>query len=83
MPEVEVGRVSHYYSHISVAGLTLTSTLSVGDTIHIRGHSTDFTQQVESIEIEHQKVERAEAGAQVGIRVKERVRQQDVVYKVL
>lgn len=83
MPEVEVGRVSHYYSHISVAGLSLTDTLCVGDTIHIRGHSTDFTQQVESIEIEHQKVERAEAGAQVGVKVKERVRQQDVVYKVL
>lgn len=83
MPEVEVGRVSHYYGYIGVAGLSLTGTLCVGDTIHIRGHSTDFTQQVESIEIEHQKVERAEAGAQVGVKVKERVRQQDVVYKVL
>lgn len=83
MPEVEIGRVSHYYSHINVAGVTLTGTLSVGDTIHIRGHSTDFAQQVESLEIEHQKVERAEAGAQIGIKVKERVREHDLVYKVL
>jgi len=83
VPEVEVGRVSHYYRHISVAGLSLTGTLCVGDTIHIKGHSTDFTQQVESLEIEHQKVERAEAGAQVGVKVKERVREHDVVYKVL
>jgi putative protease len=81
--EKEVGRVTHYFSKISVAAVELTDTLAVGDTIHIQGHTTDFTQTVESIQIEHESVEQAEAGQAIGIKVKDRVREHDKVYKVI
>lgn len=83
MEEKEVGRVTHYFSKISVAAVELTDTLAVGDTIHIQGHTTDFTQTVESIQIEHESVEQAEAGQAIGIKVKDRVREHDKVYKVI
>ncbi len=83
MEEKEVGRVTHYFSKISVAAIELTDTLAVGDTIHIQGHTTDFTQTVESIQIEHESVEQAEAGQAIGIKVKDRVREHDKVYKVI
>lgn len=82
MPEEEVGRVSDYFAKIGVAAIDLTGTLSVGDTIHIKGHTTDFTQEVESIQIEHQNVEKANPGDSIGIKVKDRVRDNDIVYKV-
>ncbi len=82
MPEEEVGKVSDYFAKIGVAAIDLTGTLSVGDTIHIKGHTTDFTQEVESIQIEHQNVEKANPGDSIGIKVKDRVRDNDIVYKV-
>jgi putative protease len=57
-------------------------TLTVGDTIRIKGHTTDFTQMVDSIQVEHQSVQTAKAGDSIGIKVKEPVRDHDVVYKV-
>ena len=83
MPEVEIGRVSHYFGNIGVAGITLTDTLTVGDTIHIIGHTTNFTQQVDSIQIEHDTVQTAGKGAEIGIKVKDHAREHDTVYKVI
>ncbi len=82
MPEKEVGRVSHYFSKISVAAVDLTDTLAVGDKIHIKGHTTDFEQIVESMQIEHENVVKATKGQSVGIKVKDHVREHDTVYKV-
>lgn len=80
--EKEVGVVSHYFGRISVGAIELTDTLEVGDMIHIVGHTTDFTQKIESMEIEHVKVDKAKKGDSIGIRVDEKVRDGDIVYKV-
>ncbi|MBU4178351.1 MAG: translation elongation factor-like protein, partial [Actinobacteria bacterium] len=69
MPEQEIGRVSHYFNHINVAALELTGELAVGDTIHIKGHTSDFTEIVDSMQIEHDSVEKAGPGDSVGIKV--------------
>ncbi|HAW60600.1 MAG TPA: hypothetical protein DCW86_03940 [Actinobacteria bacterium] len=84
MPEEEVGRVTHYFTKLGVGVVEITkSILSVGDTIHIKGHTTDLTQKIESMEIEHEPVQSAKAGQSIGLKVKEHVREHDVVYKVL
>lgn len=83
MEEKEVGVVTHYFSKIGVAAIELKDTLRVGETIHIKGHTTDFTQEVSSMQIEHENVSEASAGQSVGIKVKEKVREHDVVYKIL
>ena len=82
MPEERVGVVKDYFAKIGVAGIDLEGTLRSGDTIHIKGHTTDLEQTVESMEIEHEQVEEAKAGAAIGIKVRERCRGGDVVYKV-
>ncbi|MBI5287269.1 MAG: translation elongation factor-like protein [Deltaproteobacteria bacterium] len=83
MKEERIGIVSHYYTHLGVAAVVLEGELAVGDTIHIKGHTSDFTQKVESIQIEHRDVTLAKNGDNVGIRVKEHAREHDVVYKVV
>jgi translation elongation factor EF-1alpha len=82
MSEKRVAKVTHYWSKVGVAAIKLYDTLSVGDTIHISGSTTDFEQAVDSMEIEHEAVERAKKGQDVGLKVKERVRKGDRVYKV-
>jgi translation initiation factor IF-2 len=83
MPEEEIGKISDYFRKIGVAAIEITQgTLSVGDTIRIKGHTTDFTQVVESMQIEHQNVQTAKAGDSIGIKVKDHVRDHDQVYKV-
>ena len=83
MGEEVIGKVTDYFAKIGVAGIQVTAGfLSVGDTIRIKGHTTDLTQSVESVQVEHQSVQRAEAGQTVGIRVKDRVRKGDSVLKV-
>ena len=82
MPEEEIGKVADYFAKIEVAAIDLTGTLAVGDTIRIKGYTTDFTQLVESIQIEHQNVQKAGPGDSIGIKVKDRVRDHDAVYKV-
>jgi len=77
-----VGRVTHYFSKIGVAVIELSDDLKVGDTIRIVGGMTDFTQVVESIEIEHQKVQEAKAGDSVGLKVAQKVREGYKVYKL-
>ena len=81
--EEEVGRVSDYFARIGVAGIDLTGKLRVGDTIHIKGHTTDLEQPVDSIQIEHDQVEEAGPGDKIGIKVKDRCRGGDHVYKVI
>ncbi len=78
----EVGRVSHFFARISVAVVELTSTISVGDRILIKGPTTNLEQMVDSMEIEHEKVQRAVAGQSIGMKVESRVRDSDVVYKI-
>ena len=82
MPEKRVGTVSSYFAQIGVAGIVVEATLRPGDTIHVKGHTTDLEQAVESIQIEHEQVEQAKAGDAIGVKVAERCRRGDVVYKV-
>ena len=81
--EEAIGTVTHYYSHLGVAVVQInTGALKTGDTIHITGHSTDLTQQVESMEYEHAHVDQASAGQAVGLRIKDHAREHDIVYLV-
>ena len=83
MPEQEIGAVSHYYGNISVAIIQLTDNLKVGDNIHIKGHTSDFTQGVSSMQIEHKDVSDAKAGDAIGIKVTQKVHPHDKVFKVV
>jgi len=81
--EEEIGKITHYFSKINVGVLELDKgELNVGDTIHIKGHTTDFYQKVESMQVEHQPVDTAKTGEPVGIKVESPVRQNDLVLKV-
>ncbi len=82
--EQRVGVVTHYYSHLSVATLQLEpgTTLRVGDVIHILGHTTDFTQRVESLEVDHKSVLEVGPNDDFGLKVSEHAREHDVVFKV-
>jgi len=78
-----IGKVAHYFSKIEVAVIELSAGLSVGDTIRIvGGEDTDFTQTVNSMEVEHEKIEKAKKGDGVGLKVKEKVREGYKVYKI-
>jgi len=77
-----VGRVTHFFSKIDVAVVELTGALRVGDEILIEGKASQFRQKVESMEIEHQRIDVAEAGKSVGLKVKERAREGDIVFVV-
>jgi putative protease len=84
MEEKEVGKVSDYFAKVGVVAVEITGEgLSVGDTIHIKGHTTDITQKIESMQIEHEDVETVSRGDSVGIKIEDRVRRSDVVYKVI
>ena len=78
----EIGKVTHYYTELGVAVVELSDTLKTGDKIRIKGATSDFEQTVESMQIEHKKIEEAKAGKSIGMKVKEHVREHDVVYKV-
>jgi putative protease len=82
MPEVEIGNVDDFFAHPVVAGIELTRGIKVGDRIHIKGHTTDIEFTVESMQIENKNVNEAKAGDSVGIKVPERVRRGDAVYKI-
>ncbi len=82
MAEVEIGQVSDYFARVGVAGIELTGEISVGDVIHIKGHTTDLSLAVESMEIDRAPVERAGAGDSVGIKLSDRCRSGDHVYRV-
>jgi putative protease len=80
--EKKVGEVTHYFNHIDVAVVKLSGGLEKGDKIHIKGSTTDFEQKVKSMQIEHKQVDKAGKGKAVGMKIKDRVREGDLVYKV-
>jgi putative protease len=81
--KIEIGKVTHYYSHLGVAVLQLTDHLKVGETIHFLGHTTDFIQRVNSMEIDHHHVVAVKPGDNVALRVIEPVREHDIIYRVI
>ncbi|MFC2160809.1 hypothetical protein ACFLRX_04075 [Acidobacteriota bacterium] len=81
--EEEIGRMTHYFSNINVGILEITKgELSIGDTLHIKGHSTDFYQNIESMQVDHSPVESAKSGDLVGLKVDHTVREKDLVFRV-
>jgi len=83
MGETEIGKVTHYFNHLNVAAIVITSgELKVGDTIHVKGHTSDFTTTVESIQIEHDQVPVAKPGDNIGVKVPEHAREHDQVFVV-
>ena len=80
---VQVGHITHFFSKIGVAVLELTETLSVGDRILVKGPSTDFEQVVESMQVEHMSIQRAEAGQSIGLKMAQQVKERDMVYRKL
>ncbi len=83
MQEKEIGKITHYYGHLSVGIIQLTDTLKIGESIHIKGHSSDFTQSIDSMQIEHANVPEAKLGDMVGIKVAQKVHPGDKVFKVI
>ena len=83
MPEVAIGKINDFFARPVVAGIELSAPLKVGDTIHIKGHTTDLTMTVASMQINNVIVTQAKAGDSVGIKLTDRVRRGDDVYKVM
>ena len=84
MREEKVGEVTHYFTRIEVATAKVTDgQIKVGDTVHIKGHTSDFQQEIGSMQIEHKSVEVANPGDEVAIKVKEHAREGDIVYKLI
>jgi putative protease len=83
MPEEEIGVITHYYGHIQVAGIKIErGKLQIGDRIHVLGHTSDFEQTIESMQVEHAAVEEAGPGDDVGVKVVDHAREHDKVFKV-
>lgn len=82
MPEEEVGKISDFFARPVVAGIELTASIKVGDRIHIKGHTTDLELMVDSMQINNVNVNEAKAGDSVGIKIPDRARRGDTVYKV-
>jgi translation initiation factor IF-2 len=83
MPESKIGEVVKFFAKPSVAAIVITDgSLKVGDTIHFKGHTTDFTQRVDSMQIDNQPVDEVGVGDDVGIKAADRVRPGDIAYKV-
>jgi selenocysteine-specific translation elongation factor len=82
MPEVVIGKVSDFFARPVVAGIELTANVKLGDNIHIKGHTTDLELTVNSMQIDNVNVDQAKAGDNIGIKVSDRVRRGDIVYKV-
>ena len=79
--EVEIGEVTHFFPHVNAAVIKLKEALSEGETVHIKGHTTDFKEQVTSMQINNKPIKEAKKGDEVGLLVKEKVRGGDIVYK--
>jgi putative protease len=82
MEEKLVGKITHYYDKIQVAIVELFDDLKVGDNIHIKGHATDFNQQVTSIQKDHQNVSSALKGDLIGMKVDQKVKEGDEIYLI-
>jgi translation elongation factor EF-1alpha len=84
MAEIPVGVITHYFGHINVAAIRIDEgVLAVGDTVHIKGHTADFTTKIEAMQIEHAKVASAQAGQNIGIKVPGKAHEHDRVFKVV
>lgn len=82
--EKRIGVVTHYFGKITVAIIKIEKEgLKVGDTVHIKGRTSDFIQEIESMELEHKAIQKAKVGESIGIKVSEHAREGDVVYKVI
>ncbi len=82
MEEKLVGKLTHYYGKINVAIVKLSATLKIGDKIHLKGHEIDFEQTVSSMQVEHQNIEIAKKGEEIGLKVDQKIREGDEVYLV-
>jgi len=80
---IEVGSVLHFFSKINVAVVELSTSLSIGDQILVKGPMTDFEQVVESMQIEHETLQKAEKGQSIGLKMVQQAREKDVIYKKL
>jgi len=84
MEEIQVGDVAHYFTKIGVAAIKITAdSIKIGDTIHVKGHTSDFTQQIDSLQVEHAQVQVAKPGDIIGLKVKDPARVGDKVFKVI
>ncbi len=84
MQEKEIGFVEHFFNHLSVAAIKITDgELKVGDTIHVKGHTTDFTEKINSMQIEHEDVTSAKAGDDIGVKMVGKCRDHDKVYLII
>jgi putative protease len=82
LADFKVGKITHYYNKIGVAVVELTDTLRVGDTIKISGHGRDFTQVVNSMQVEHEQIQEAKKKQAVGLKVDQEVKEGDEVFRV-
>ncbi|MEA3359610.1 MAG: hypothetical protein U9R17_09445 [Thermodesulfobacteriota bacterium] len=83
MAEEEIGVIVKFFSKPSVAAVEITNgSIKEGDVLHFKGHTTDFSEEIKSMEVDNQSVSEAKSGDMIGIKVKERVRERDIVYKV-
>jgi putative protease len=84
MAEELIGTVTHYFSKAQVAAIKVTGgQLNVGDTIHVVGHTSDFTQTVDSMQIEHKSIPTAKPGDEIGLKVVDHAREHDEVFRVV
>jgi putative protease len=80
---LEIGQIKHFFPKITVAVIALTAPLSVGDRILVKGPSTDFEMTVDSMQVEHQNIKRAEGGQSIGLKLVAQAKEEDLVYKKL
>lgn len=83
MQEKEIGKITHYYGHLSVGIIELSDSLKAGESIHIKGHTSDFTQSIDSMQIEHASIPEAKAGDVIGVKLAQKAHPHDKVYKVI
>ena len=84
MEEKKIGAISHYYGHLGVGIIKIEAEgIKVGDTLHFKGHTSDFQQTIDSMQIEHKDVQEAKVGDMVGMKVSEHVREHDEVFKIV
>lgn len=83
MEEKLIGKITHYYGHLNVGIIELSDVLKVGDTIHIKGHTSDFTQQISTMQLEHADVTEGKPKDLIGIKIDQKVHVHDSVYKVV
>jgi putative protease len=82
MTEKEIGKINEFFARVMVAGVNLSDTLKVGDRVHVKGHTTDYAMTIASMQIDNKDITEAKNGQLVGVKVPDRVRPGDTVYKV-